>query len=224
MKKQLLSPQATIFLERVALVLKENPGLSERAWSLAATGKSDTIRNVRRGGSSMPGIDKIEQLAAYVEVNSDWLRGKDHAPKIVGFTEERFTPPSEARANRVAMLGYIGAGDKVYHFGVAEAAEREIEVPPDVVRGIGGIVRGKSMIPVYRDGDLVVGVEMLGNGDELIGRDCFVQVREGPLYLKILRRGTKPNHFNLESYNPSEPVIRNQPVEWVAPVRWIKRK
>lgn len=122
--------------------------------------------------------------------------------------------------SKLAMLGYIGAGDRVFHFGIGET-RITVDAPPGITRGIAAEVRGHSMAPVYRDRDLVFATEHFGKVSELIGLDCFVQVHDGPLYLKVLRKGTKDT-FTLESYNGVAP-IQDQIIEWAAPVTWVKR-
>lgn len=205
-------------LARIDQVL-EAKGWTSRGWSIAATGKPDTIRNIQRGGSKAPRTDTLAKLAAEAQVTFDWLMG-GAGPEMA------FTPDEGAQATgvdakgRLPLIGFIGAGDKLYHFGIGETRLSE-EAPPGVRRGLVAEVRGQSMLPVYRNGDMVVGAEHPGKIEELVGRDCFVQVVDGPLYLKILRRGAK-GRFNLESYNDSA-IIANQAVEWAAPVVWVKR-
>jgi phage repressor protein C with HTH and peptisase S24 domain len=220
MIKQLLTRDAIIFLERCALVLSERPTWTDRSWSLDATGKPDTIRNVRRGKSKMPKVETIERLADKAEVSADWLRGRGESSDS---QEERFIPPGTSGPKAaVQMMGYIGAGDQVYHFGISDLHDRTVDAPPGIKHGVAAIVRGTSMLPVYKDRDLVVAQAFEGDLIELIGRDCFVQVQDGPLYLKVLRKG-RGTKFNLESYNPAVEPILNQQIEWAAPVAWVRR-
>jgi hypothetical protein len=184
-----------------------------------ATGQPDTIRNIKRGGSQSPRVDTVKKLAKVAGYSADWLMGNSDLPVERSFEAQVF-PHSQSAQGELALIGYIGAGDKVYHFGLGET-RLAVPAPPGIDRGVAAEVRGDSMIPVYRDRDLVFAGEHLGQADELIGRDCFVQVQNGPLYLKILRKGSK-GRYSLESYN-SEASIPNQLIEWIAPVLWIKR-
>lgn len=202
------------------LAAKKADGWTARSWSLASGLEADSIRNILRGRSLSPRIATLESLARTAHVSLEWLRGHSDDPGQPTDAEMRL----EGRSTHgtLPLIGYIGAGDTIYHFGIGEVREMVI-APPDVTRGIAAEVRGLSMLPVYRDGDMVIGIEHQGAIDDLIGSDCFVQVQDGPLYLKILRKGSK-GRFTLESYNSSVAPITNQAVEWAAPVRWVKRQ
>lgn len=218
MSKQAVIPNSAI-KTWVESVLRTK-GWKARAWSLQATGNADTVRNIQRGGSKAPRIDTIKKLIAVAGsapagFESLIERGEGH------FEQETFQAPAPV-GREINLVGYIGAGERIYHFGVGET-RISVPAPPDVARGIAAEVRGDSMLPVYRHGDLVIGTEYLGEIASLVGRDCFVQVVDGPLYLKVLRKGTK-GKFNLESYNEDSPLITNQAIDWVAPVAWVKRK
>lgn len=60
---------------------REELGLSERALSIAATGKPDVIRDIKRG-KGMPNAAVLGQLATVLGTTSDWLLGRaeGHAP------------------------------------------------------------------------------------------------------------------------------------------------
>lgn len=217
MKKQALSRDRTPLVERLERVIREKP-IKAREWSMAATGKPDTVRNILRGRTRSPRTDTLQLLADHVGANLEWLTGRSEE---YSGTED-FTPPAAVPQGQVTMIGRIGAGDRVTHFGISETQLRPIPAPPDVKRGIAAIVRGASMQPAYREGDVVIATEHLGSYDELIGRDCFVQVKDGPLYLKILKKAAK-GQFHLESYNPDTKPILGQTIEWAAPVIWVRR-
>lgn len=86
-------------------------------------------------------------------------------------------------------------------------------------------VRGDSMAPVYRDGDLIIGAKRSGAAaDNLIGQDCIIETREGQRYIKFLLRGSPKGRYTLRAYNPTTPDIENVRLAWVAPILWVRRR
>jgi phage repressor protein C with HTH and peptisase S24 domain len=192
-------------------------GLKARRWSLLATDdKPDTVRNILREKSREPRIGTLEKLALAANVSLDWLRGIAESPE---------PPRAEPRlAPSVALIGYVGAGEQIYPIDLAEAQENErVPAPPGLIEGVAAKVRGHSMHPVYRDGDLVFAAIHDGEIDDLVSQDCFVQITGGAFYLKHLRRSARRGTWDLLSYNPEVAPIRAQKVKNAAPVRWVHR-
>lgn len=99
------------------------------------------------------------------------------------------------------------------------AQEEEVELPPGAPPdAIPVEIRGNSMWPRYFEGERLFYVRDGSKPEELIGRECVVKLADGRTMVKILRRGTKKNAFNLESWNA--PTLEDQKLEWVAAVRW----
>ena len=120
---------------------------------------------------------------------------------------------------KAPVVGFVGAGMQIY-------ADREtdpefVDVPPgmkvplEVV-----IVRGDSMYPVYRDGDRLIFEAISRPLDEMIGRECVVQLADGRKLVKTLR--VSGNEVVLESFNA--PLISNIVIEAAWPVKWIERR
>lgn len=85
-------------------------------------------------------------------------------------------------------------------------------------------VMGDRMAPVYRHGDQLWCQPHTGNNfDNLIGKDCVVETRDGKRFIKILQRGTVPGKYNLRSYNGTSRDIENVSIERVSPIVWVKR-
>lgn len=124
---------------------------------------------------------------------------------------------------RVPIVGYIGAGGLVAYEDIGEEIEpdRLVARPP----GISGtlvalMVRGTSMFPKYKDGDIIY-IQRTHEGmlPEYIGEDCAVRLVSGETYIKQLAIGSEPQRFTLRSLNA--PDMENVEVEWATPVLFI---
>jgi phage repressor protein C with HTH and peptisase S24 domain len=129
------------------------------------------------------------------------------------------------RRRLALVVGYVGAGAVIVPIDDVPAGARldEVEAPvgaPDGVVAV--IVRGDSMYPRYFDGERLFYIQNHQPPQDFIGKECILQLADGGMLVKILRRGTRPGVFNLESWNA--PLIENQVVEWAAPVRWTERQ
>jgi phage repressor protein C with HTH and peptisase S24 domain len=118
--------------------------------------------------------------------------------------------PSENRT--ILVMGYVGAGAEVIPINDGDSlAEVELDVP--VPWGtVGAIVRGDSMYPIFEDGDLIAyGGEHL-SPEQAVGTTCIVQLSDGRMMIKRVRRGSSPGLYTLTSTNA--PDIEDVPLEW----------
>lgn len=121
----------------------------------------------------------------------------------------------------VQIIGALGAQ------GAWTPYERDFEMLRLRVEGgqpVALRVVGDALTPVYRDGDVIMGVRHAGPAaDNLIGLECIVQTDDGERFVKFLARGLTPGRFNLRSHNPTEKDVENVRIAWAAPVAWIRR-
>jgi len=83
-------------------------------------------------------------------------------------------------------------------------------------------VRGNSMSPVYRDGDVIIGRRYTQSElQRAVGMDVIVRTTAGEGYVKRLLRSN--GRFRLRSYNAAYDDIEDVDLEWAAPIVWIKR-
>lgn len=120
---------------------------------------------------------------------------------------------------RISVVGYIGAGGEIIFEDMGE--EDTVLRPP----GISGtlialIVRGSSMLPKYKDGDIIY-IQRTHEGvlPDYFGEDCAVRLVTGETYLKQLMKGSDEGRFTLLSLNA--PPIENVEVEWATLVRFV---
>jgi phage repressor protein C with HTH and peptisase S24 domain len=97
-----------------------------------------------------------------------------------------------------------------------------VDAPPGAKDVHAVQVRGGSMAPVYRDGDLLFFRRVDGTApSDCVGMDCIVQIRGGAAYVKLLER--MDQRYRLTSYNPDVAPILDPDIEWLAPIEWRKQ-
>jgi phage repressor protein C with HTH and peptisase S24 domain len=124
---------------------------------------------------------------------------------------------------RVPIVGKIGAGGSVVFLDTGETIEPDATVlrPPGISgKLIALMVDGSSMLPKYRDGDIIY-IQRNYDGvlESSIGEDCAVRLGSGETYIKQLARGSSEGLFTLRSLNA--PDMENVEVEWASPVLFI---
>ena len=128
----------------------------------------------------------------------------------------------------IPVFGYAGAREEIIlPEGNAVHAIDEAELPSPSEGYAAVIVRGESMQPAYRPGDLLL---FLPHGartyalEELYDRDCVVVTEGGESFVKRVRKGRAPGLVDLVSYNPIIEPLYDQRLRWGAPILWVKRK
>lgn len=122
-------------------------------------------------------------------------------------------------APRVTVAGYIGAGGEIIFDDLGD--EDTVIRPP----GISGtlvalVVRGSSMLPKYKDGDIIyIQRQHEGCLPDYIGEDCAVRLTTGETFIKQLMEGQTEDRFTLISLNA--PPMSNVEIEWATPVLFI---
>lgn len=123
----------------------------------------------------------------------------------------------------VAIAGGIGAGGQIMFEDVGETLAPDQTVPrPPSISGelIALVVRGASMLPKYRDGDIIY-IQRNHDGvlKDYVGEDCAIRLASGETFLKQLTAGTRPGLFTLRSLNADDMV--DQDVSWASPVLFV---
>ncbi len=144
---------------------------------------------------------------------------------LAGVDEASFVY-DETSANLVPVVGYASGGDE--WIPVDDYAQGDGMEPVELSLGdadpIAIMVRGESMAPVYRNGDVLICSRQGGTDlSAALNRDCVVRTVDGRCYIKFLLRGDRPGRFRLRSYNVSFPDMEGEALDWAAPVMWVKR-
>lgn len=193
------------------------------------TNVADKIRTLRRalglGQEAFGDLFGVTQATV-----SRWEKGFSVQANIrariaeqAGQTEGEFFH-STAGPRLVPVVGYVSAGEAFEPISDGEPIDAfSIDVADDL---IAVLVRGDSMDPVYRTGDVVIGRQVRGREmSKFIDRDCIVMTKAGEGYLKQLKKpaSSKSGSFRLRAYNDKYGDVDDVPLDWVAPVIWIHR-
>lgn len=130
-------------------------GLSARAASLAATGKPDTIRDIKAGKSRNPRFQTIQQLARVLETTPDWLLGADSPAPVEPPGVPVDLPMSSGRDLPVYGLA---AGSVLGALTMTSDPVEYVPTPPGLARvrdAYALIITGSSMEPKFEAGDVV---------------------------------------------------------------------
>lgn len=121
----------------------------------------------------------------------------------------------------VPIMGYLGAGAEVEpdYEQVPPEGFDTVELPfplPDDM--IAFRVRGISMLPVFKDGAVVIVYREQRRAIETFyGEEAAVRTIEGKRYIKTITRGSRSGTVNLMSWNDPQP-IENQRLEWIGEI------
>jgi hypothetical protein len=77
------------------------------------------------------------------------------------------------------------------------------------------------MFPAFEEGTLLYYSRLLPPED-MVNRRCVVQLGDGRIFVKILRPGTTPTTWRLQSVNSLYPDMVDEVVDWAAPIEWTK--
>ncbi|WP_163270593.1 S24 family peptidase [Chelativorans alearense] len=172
-------------------------------------------RSKRYSADGRPRWPSTESLAKVMDATGASL------DEFMALVEGDGTP---ARAT-VPLIGFAQAGAGGFFtdagFPVGEGWEH-VDLPGKVSEGAYALeVQGDSMLPLYRDGDVLV-VEpaaRVRHGDRVV-----VKTVEGEVMAKVLQRQTA-RQIELLSLNPDHPdrVLPRRDVEWVARIVWASQ-
>lgn len=154
---------------------------------------------------------------------SDFFSQLPPAAKDDSMPEGAFPP----QTSPIPLLGFAQAGaGGFFDDGGFPAGQGwdVVDFPTDPKRGTGCYaleVQGESMLPLYRDGDVLI-VEpgaQVRRGDRIV-----VKTREGEVMAKVLFRQT-PRTIELLSLNPEHPnrTFDVCDIDWIARIIWASQ-
>lgn len=196
-------------------------GLARKA-GLDPTSFNKSKRSSADGRQRWPSTESIHKILEATGSSLDEfmalikLRGN-------GMPEGAFPPQSST----IPLLGFAQAGaGGFFDDGGFPAGQGwdvvEFPVSPAQKSGVYALeVQGDSMMPLYRDGDVLIvepGAQVRRN-DRIV-----VRTREGEVMAKVLIRQT-PKSIELMSLNPEHPgrTIEMSDVDWIARIIWASQ-
>ncbi|TPW28585.1 helix-turn-helix domain-containing protein [Martelella alba] len=173
-------------------------GMSMKAASLKA-GRGETFVRDMLKRNREPSFENLKALARVLDIDEADL---DNAPRG-GF--------------EIPLMGYVGAGAQIepdFEQVPPEGLEQitmPLPMPADM---IAFQVRGSSMLPVYRDGMVIVVFKDQKRPIEwFFGREAVVRTADGRRFIKTIMRGSP---VTLTSFNAA-PIEGTEPI-WLGEI------
>lgn len=186
---------------------REYAGFQTAAEAAEALGMKYPTYAGHENGSSGFRANKGEVYARRFKVSFEWLMS-GRGEMIPG------------GANTVPLKGKVGAGQQVE--AVDNGDLDEAPAPPDATPSTVAVqISGDSMFPTYEEGSLIYYSRHLPPS-EMVNRRAVVQLADGRIFLKVIRPGSTPDFWTLQSINAQYPDIEDVVIEWAAPIDWIR--
>lgn len=121
-------------------------------------------------------------------------------------------------STHVKVAGYVIRGEVnfVDNLGTIEAPEEAVKAG-----AVALIVKDNDNHPVYKKGDAVLYVPLVGMDKSFIGHDCVVETDDGRTLLCELHPGSAAGLYMLARYGA--PALYDVKLKWASPVRWAKK-
>ncbi|MBL0371846.1 helix-turn-helix transcriptional regulator [Rhizobium sp. KVB221] len=198
-------------------------GLARKA-GLDPTSFNKSKRQSADGRQRWPSTESIYKiLEATSSTIEDFMAVLQGPLKLSGLPDGAFPP----QTSTIPLLGFAQAGaGGFFDDGGFPAGQGwdvvEFPVSPAQKSGVYALeVQGESMMPLYRDGDVLIvepGAQVRRN-DRIV-----VRTKEGEVMAKVLIRQT-PKAIELMSLNPEHPgrTIEVADVDWIARIIWASQ-
>ncbi len=185
------------------LDILETRDLSMKEASLSAGLGETYARDILKRGRS-PSAEALSALA-----------------RTLGTSVGYLVDGAEAPSPTIPVIGYAAAGEA---WTPLDDINDTVEIDLST-EAVGLIIKGDSMSPVYRDGDIIAGNRKYGQQlSRWVGTDCIVLTSNGERYVKYLMKSPIRGRFTLRSYSPTHKDLESQKLEWAAPITLIKRR
>lgn len=195
--------------------LRTDKGLSQQALANTLGSVSKSSINMYERGEREPGLELLEDIADFFNVDMDYLLGKSDIPNRLQAEFSRNGLPGNIlpmpKMRKIPLLGIIACGEPIL---AAENIDGEVDIPDNIQADFALRCRGDSMINArIFDGDIVYirQQDMVDNGDiaaVLIGDEATLKrVRlfddhiilepENPMYKPFVYWGEEMNSIRI---------------------------
>lgn len=183
---------------------------------------AEKIRAIMSAGN-MTQMQLAERLEVSQSTVNRWLAGSEPEGQRRDAINDLYEslvelPPRDMDGSTIPLMGYIGAGAEIMpdFEQVPPDGLDQIHVPfPMPAEMIAFEVRGDSMLPVYKDGHIVICYkEQKRPIEAFYGEDAAVRTHDGRRFIKTIMRGNPG--VNLMSWNAAP--IENIGLEWVGEI------
>lgn len=169
------------------------------------------------------GVSKSETLRSILGKEASLLEGRNAFAE--GKSSYQPLPPSAKKtevSSAIPVMGYTGVGGQIFPY---TAKDHQSEVTSlDIDTSLANVsairINGNALYPLYHDGDLVFFSEATPL-EAALNKESVACLDDGRMFLKVLKRGSLPNTYTLDSFNT--PPIENVRLEWACKVLWVKR-
>lgn len=177
-----------------------------------------TLKTVaEQAGTSFQHLSRLETGKASLTV--DWL---DRLSDVLDCTTTELLGGDLQEAPRtVPLVGFIGAGEMYYPSPDAGpwVGFDEVEAPPSASGMVAVRIRGDWARPRYRDGDTIFFRRSdTTDAEACVGRDCIVQVKAGPVFLKRIEM--QQGKLQVLSCRTGDGGGEDVEIAWAVPVLW----
>lgn len=195
-----------------------SPSGLARLAGLDPTAFNRSKRVSKDGRARWPSMESIAKILDATDESIDNFWGESG-------TYEQMPNPAAMASATVPLLGFAQAGSGgFFDSGGFPAGQGwdEVRLPQADENGTYALeVSGDSMLPLYRDGDIIIvsPAEQLRRGDRVV-----VRTKDGEVMAKILHRQTE-NILELHSLNPDHDprVLQSPEIDWVARILWASQ-
>lgn len=151
--------------------------------------------------------EQAKTYARKFNVSPEWLLFGTGSPESESESDAEMTIP---------LAGIVSAGAEAVFIDQSDNHPAREFVNFKLKDRLAMRVSGDSMSPRFLPGErLVFGPEE--PPAQLVNREVMAQIVNGPLVIKILRRGETKQTWTLQSYNPAHEPLEDVAIEWVRP-------